>query len=400
VNKKLKNIEQLYSESFSNFRVEPSSGLWKNISTKLAWRNFFTFNPTTLNAWYIAGILAVSVAGALWITKPVTETNQNINEITVNNTIETSTITTIQENETEPKKVTMQKDSQKAEGRSMKQEANNQKPDSGIKKTATQHPALSAVVLTKADSSAIITTKADLSTVVLTNVETQKPDSTINDRATSTQEPVTSDQKTDSGINAQTTQHPAPSTQHPLPSALFELYPSNPILPTDPISFINLSKNAVRCQWFFGDSQTSTEFQPTHFYQKADNYKIKLKVWSESGNVDSLVICYNFTNSAYKIEFPNAFTPNSNGPTNGYYTPGIPNNDVFYPVYKNVVEYHLRIFNRRGELIFESNDINTGWDGYINDRLAAQDVYVWKARGRYSNGENFVKFGNVMLIKK
>ncbi|MBA7547594.1 hypothetical protein ES705_40023 [subsurface metagenome] len=116
--------------------------------------------------------------------------------------------------------------------------------------------------------------------------------------------------------------------------------------------------------------------------------------------MDSLFTNFNSPTPEYTIEFPNAFTPNSNGPTNGYYTPGLPNNDVFYPVYKNIVEYHLRIFNRRGELIFESNDINRGWDGYINDRLAAQGVYVWKARGKYSNGENFVKFGNIMLIIK
>ncbi|MBA7591841.1 hypothetical protein ES708_34009 [subsurface metagenome] len=116
--------------------------------------------------------------------------------------------------------------------------------------------------------------------------------------------------------------------------------------------------------------------------------------------MDSLFFSYNSTAPEYKIEFPNAFTPNPNGPTNGYYAPGIPNNNVFHPVYKDVVEYHLRIFNRRGELIFESNDINRGWDGYINARIAAQGVYVWKARGRYSNGQSFVKFGNVMLIKK
>ena len=117
-------------------------------------------------------------------------------------------------------------------------------------------------------------------------------------------------------------------------------------------------------------------------------------------NIDSLFTNQNSTAPEYTIEFPNAFTPNTNGPTNGYYTPGLPNNDVFHPEYKGVVEYHLEIYNRRGELIFESHEINIGWDGYINNRLAAQGVYVWKARGKYSNGENFIKAGNVMLIKK
>ncbi len=45
---------------------------------------------------------------------------------------------------------------------------------------------------------------------------------------------------------------------------------------------------------------------------------------------------------------------------------------------KQVDEYHLYIYNRWGELIFQSHDINMGWDGYINGALAAQGVYFWK----------------------
>ncbi len=381
MNKKPKNIEQLYSESFNDFRLEPSSGLWKKISSKLAWRNFFSFNPSTLNAYYVAGILTLSVAGALWITKSVSDNNQDINEITINKTIETPTITTVQENEPESKEVTTQEESRKLEdGNKIKDKSKKIK----VKKEEQEsnkdiNSALSSGVLTKADSSAIVTTKA----------ETNESISSIKHVSPSTKNPVPS------------TREPGTrNTESITPTALFELYSENPNLPTDPVFFLNLSKNSVRYEWHFGDSETSYEFEPTHFYQNAGNYNIKLKVWSEDGSVDSLVICYKFANSAYKIEFPNAFTPNSNGPTNGYYTPGLPNNDVFHPEYKGVVEYHLRIFNRRGELIFECKDINIGWDGYIHSRLATQGVYVWKARGKYSNGQNFIKAGNVMLIIK
>ena len=96
MNKKPKNIEQLYSESFNNFRVEPSSGLWKSISSKLAWRNFFTFNPTSLNAYYVAGLLTLATSGALILTKPAIENNPETQEITINNTIEKPVITTLQ----------------------------------------------------------------------------------------------------------------------------------------------------------------------------------------------------------------------------------------------------------------------------------------------------------------
>ncbi len=159
-------------------------------------------------------------------------------------------------------------------------------------------------------------------------------------------------------------QHPEPSTQYPVPMNS-QLHTPNPIPKTH---LAPRTQNPAPCSRTPGPTSTHSSPPPPP--------------------------------PQYTIQFPNAFTPNANGPTNGYYTPGLPNNDVFYPVYKGVVEYHLSIFNRRGELIFESNEINIGWDGYINDHLAAQGVYVWKANGKYSNGQSFTKFGNIMLIKK
>jgi gliding motility-associated-like protein len=98
------------------------------------------------------------------------------------------------------------------------------------------------------------------------------------------------------------------------------------------------------------------------------------------------------------IEFPNAFTPNLNGPGNGHYVTGVLNNDVFHPVYKGVIEYQLRVFNKRGQLVFESNDVNMGWDGYYKGKLAEQNVYIWKASGRYANGKHFIKAGDITLL--
>ena len=74
-------------------------------------------------------------------------------------------------------------------------------------------------------------------------------------------------------------------------------------------------------------------------------------------------------------------------------------NDVFHPVIKeDVEEYQLKIFNRSGLLIFESNDINIGWDGYYLQKLMPQGVYVWKVRGRFAKGRSFVEMGDVTLL--
>ena len=340
MNKKPKNIEQLYSESFSDFRVEPSSDLWKSISSKLAWRNFFSFSPTTLNAYYIAGLLTIATAGALLLTKTVTDSNQETKEITINKANENAVITPMQENEAEPKEVTIPERSRKSEVGSRKQKIKSQKPVPG-----TQDAASSTIVVAKAD-----TQKLSSSAIGTTKTETQESISSI--------------------------KYISPSNQNPEPST-HELATPHPKLTQNPASSsVVLTKE---------DNQ-----KPVTSNQSPDPWP----------NIDSLFTNQTPTPPQHTIQFPNAFTPNSNGPTNGYYTPGIPNNDVFHPEYKGVVEYHLSIFNRRGELIYESHEINTGWDGYINDRLAAQGVYVWKARGKYSNGKNFIKAGNVMLIKK
>jgi len=64
---------------------------------------------------------------------------------------------------------------------------------------------------------------------------------------------------------------------------------------------------------------------------------------------------------------PTAFTPNNDG-----------TNDIFYVIGANVDKFQLLIFNRWGDIIFESNDMSYGWDGTVNDNKVQQDVYVVK----------------------
>ena len=63
------------------------------------------------------------------------------------------------------------------------------------------------------------------------------------------------------------------------------------------------------------------------------------------------------------------------------------------------MEYELNIFNRWGELIFVSKDPKIGWDGYYRGKLCKQDVYVWKVRIKFSNGEVLEKVGDVTLLR-
>jgi PKD repeat protein len=163
---------------------------------------------------------------------------------------------------------------------------------------------------------------------------------------------------------------------------------------------MNYSSNAVRFRWDFGDGTTSDFFEPNHTYSKFSNYNVRLIVFSEYGCTDSLTVMNAFSGSEFKIDFPNAFIPNPQGPSGGYYSSKSDEAaQVFHPSFSGVSEYQLKIFSKLGIPIFESNDINLGWDGYNKDQLCEPGVYIWKVRGKFRNGEPFIKMGDVTLLK-
>ena len=71
---------------------------------------------------------------------------------------------------------------------------------------------------------------------------------------------------------------------------------------------------------------------------------------------------------------------------------------MFHPVASGVASYNLKIYNKVGLLVFESSDIEMGWDGYYKGQLCPPGVYVWKVRGTYRNGQAIVMAGDVTLI--
>jgi PKD repeat protein len=190
-------------------------------------------------------------------------------------------------------------------------------------------------------------------------------------------------------------------TVYPRPKARFEIEPLAPIIPDDQIRFINHSMDAVRFHWEFGDGKVSQALEPEHKYNRYSNYNVRLVVWSEHGCTDSSLLTNAFAVSGCFINFPNAFIPNADGPSGGNYsTKSDEAAQIFHPVTSGVSEYQLRIFSKIGIFIFESNEINTGWDGYHKGQLCEPGVYIWKVRGTYKNGEPFVKMGDLTLLKK
>jgi PKD repeat protein len=187
---------------------------------------------------------------------------------------------------------------------------------------------------------------------------------------------------------------------YPKPQARFEISPEKIVLPDDEIRFLNYSTNGLGYKWDFGDGNKSELFEPRHKYSKFSNYNVQLIVTSEYGCNDSLTVVNAFSDSEYYIEFPNAFIPNPEGPSGGSYSSKSDEGaEVFHPSFSGVSDYQLKIFSKLGIMIFESNDVNIGWDGYLKGQLSNPGVYVWKVRGSFRNGEPFIKMGDVTLLK-
>ncbi len=167
------------------------------------------------------------------------------------------------------------------------------------------------------------------------------------------------------------------------------------------IDFINKSSDAVKYLWDFGDGETSELYETIHSYSSKGVYDVSLSVWSEAGCFDSLLINNAITvKQDCRILFPNGFIPNKNGPSGGYYDAAqkIDNNEVFHPIYENLDAYELKIYNRWGELIFISRNIDIGWDGYYKGKLAPQDTYIYDAKATCISGEEISAIGSVTLI--
>ena len=187
---------------------------------------------------------------------------------------------------------------------------------------------------------------------------------------------------------------------HPRAQAFFTAQPTEVVVPDQPVFFYNLSGNADTYWWDMGDGSTSAETNPVHYYTYPDTFDVMLVANNQWNCPDTfLLAAAAIGTAAGELAFPNAFTPGSGGPTDGTYDPQNFNNDFFFPLYKGVEDYRLQVFNRWGELVFETTDITKGWDGFYRGQPAKQDVYAWKAFARFSDGRETVQSGDVTLIR-
>lgn len=158
--------------------------------------------------------------------------------------------------------------------------------------------------------------------------------------------------------------------------------------------FNNLSQGATSFSWDFGDGVTSNAFEPYHEFpdQEGGDYWVTLTGTSDEGCI-AVATEYIEVEQDYSIFVPNAFTPDNNGV-----------NEIFTPVLFGFDEedFALFIFNRWGQLVFESHNMDIGWDGTFGSSAdAVQDgVFTWKIVARVKNSIDRKTYtGHVTLLK-
>ena len=157
------------------------------------------------------------------------------------------------------------------------------------------------------------------------------------------------------------------------------------------IHFTSLSPGANSWHWNFGDTSGSNAQNPIHTYTSLGTFPVVLIVTNAQGCIDSIV--HNIIiNDEFVFYAPNAFTPN-----------GDYHNDIFIPKGTgwDSKNYDFWVFDRWGNMIFHTTDINTGWNGKIKGGSvnAERDVYAWKAQVSSTSGDQYNYIGIVTVLR-
>ena len=166
------------------------------------------------------------------------------------------------------------------------------------------------------------------------------------------------------------------------------------LCPKDSAIFTDSSVGKIRSwQWNFGNGVSSTQKRPpVQFYPPTNlqaTYLVSLVIVDSIGCQDSLTKKIIIVNNCY-IDVPTAFTPNGDGL-----------NDYLFPLnaYK-AINLEFKIYNRYGQLVWQTTDWTRKWDGRINGELPATGTYVWFLKYTHKEtGKKIQLQGTSVLIR-
>lgn len=154
------------------------------------------------------------------------------------------------------------------------------------------------------------------------------------------------------------------------------------------ILFTDQSTNGYSFSWNFGDGSSSDIQNPTHLYADTGVFIVTLNVINDVGCISEIshqIIIY----PDFHIYIPNAFTPD-----------GDLLNEFFIPVAIGVTKSEMDIFDRWGNIIFSSYDIQPSWNGKTKNGIKAPlGVYVYLLSFETPIGKKYSFNGTVTLVK-
>ncbi|WP_118976152.1 gliding motility-associated C-terminal domain-containing protein [Taibaiella koreensis] len=175
----------------------------------------------------------------------------------------------------------------------------------------------------------------------------------------------------------------------PGPVADFVFAPAEPTLYDKQLRLVNRSSGAVTYAWYDQEwTWLSAETDYAYPIHKEEEPCFTLVAKDRFQCADTATKCVGIKDVHYVIFTPNSFSPNGDG-----------RNDVFRISGVNIQLESLAIFNRYGERVFLSNDIDKGWDGNFNGKGCDAGTYFYLIRYKIPTGETLKKKGDVILIR-
>jgi gliding motility-associated-like protein len=180
----------------------------------------------------------------------------------------------------------------------------------------------------------------------------------------------------------------------PGPTAGMSINPPVTTLMNGPVVFSGSSNGAiVNWTWDFGDGTVGDGQSTTHQYEALGTYIVTLVITDNNGCVDSVVDTMKVKDIS-TLYIPNSFSPNEDG-----------KNDLFQPYGLNIDPdtYEMMIFDRWGQLLFDTKEWGVGWNGTLNNygtkNDVVLDVYVYKISAKpQDSGKLHEYIGRVFLF--
>jgi len=178
---------------------------------------------------------------------------------------------------------------------------------------------------------------------------------------------------------------------YPNPKAKFEAIPDVVSIINPTVGFDNYSEDNLFNFWNFDDGDSSGVVEPVHKFKGIGKHNVVLIVQNQYGCVDSVKHMV-VVQDIFTLYAPTAFSPDGDDINDGFKVVG-------HGI--DLDNFTLRVYDRWGELIWDSIDLYEIWDGTVkgDNRIAQNDTYKWVVVCKDFNGVEHTKSGNVTLIR-